>query len=119
MPCQVLLSIISAKFSMQIITKNHYSESICLQLVIQSINNFICISFRNHAINKKLCTYLKAKDSQEKLENDNGSFSNEDQHQQAIDALASDMEEIRNHLVDDNMVVRKGTQGITVKVFPQ
>jgi len=33
--------------------------------------------------------------------------------------MASDVEEIRNHLVDDNMVVKKGTTGITVKVFPQ
>ena len=77
------------------------------------------ITFKNHAINKKLCTYLKAKDLQEKLENDDESFGNEDQHQQAIDAMASDMEEIKNHLVDDNMVVKKGTHRITVKVFPQ
>ena len=77
------------------------------------------ITFKNHAINKKLCTYLKAKDLQEKLENDDESFGNEDQHQQAIDAMASDMEEIKNHLVDDNMVVKKGTNRITVKVFPQ
>lgn len=29
------------------------------------------------------------------------------------------LQEIKNHLVDDNMVVKKGTNRITVKVFPQ
>lgn len=70
-------------------------------------------------INKKLCTYLKAKQPQENIENDDHSFNNEKQHQDAIDAMASDVEKIKNHLVDDNMVVTKGTTGITVKVFPQ
>lgn len=64
-------------------------------------------------------SYLKAKQLQEKLESDNQNFSDEAQHQEAIDAMTSDMEEIKNHLVDDNMVVKKGTEGITVKVFPQ
>ena len=30
-----------------------------------------------------------------------------------------DGEEIKIHLVDDNMVVKKGTSGISVKIFPQ
>lgn len=77
------------------------------------------ISFKSHVINKKLCTYLKAKQLQENIENDAHSFSNEKQHQDAIDAMVSDVEEIKNHLVDDNMVVQNGTPVITVKVFPQ
>jgi len=63
------------------------------------------ISFISHAINKKLCTYLKPKQLQENIENED--FSNEKQHQDAIGVMASDVEEIKNHLVDDNMVVRK------------
>ena len=31
----------------------------------------------------------------------------------------NNIEDIKNHLVDDNMVVKKGTNRITVKVFPQ
>lgn len=95
----------------------------CLEAEKDSEGNYIPatmrLSFKNHAINKKLCTYLKAKNLQEKLENDNESVSNEDQYQQTIDAMASDMEEIKNHLVDDNMVVKKGASGISVKVFPR
>ena len=83
------------------------------------IPNTMKIAFKNRAINKKLCTYLKAKQLQEKIENDDHSFSNEEQHQQAIDAMAGDMEEIKNHLVDDSMVVKKGLDGISVKLYPQ
>lgn len=79
----------------------------------------IKIAFKNNAINKKLCTYLKAKQLQENIEKDDRSFTNEGQHEEAIEAMASNMEEIKNHLVDDNMVVKKGTEGIAVKVFPQ
>lgn len=77
------------------------------------------ISFSNRFINKKLCTYLKAKQLQQKIENDNHSFKDETQHQEVIGAMANDLEEIKNHLVDDSMVVNKRAQGITVKIFPQ
>lgn len=35
------------------------------------INDTMSISFKNGAINKKLCTYLKAKQLQEKIDNVN------------------------------------------------
>lgn len=54
------------------------------------------LSFQNAAINQKLCTYLKAK--------------------QGADIP---IEDVKNCLVDDNRVVRKGVKRITVKVFPQ
>jgi len=83
------------------------------------ISSTMKISFRNNAINKKLCTYLNAKQLQENIQNDDHSFSDKKQHQEAINAMVSDMEEIKNHLMDDSMIVQKGTYGITVKVFPQ
>ena len=63
--------------------------------------------------------YLYKKQLQEKFENDNHSFSSKEQKKEAVEAMASDLEEIKNHLVNDNMVVKKGTFAITVKVFPQ
>lgn len=77
------------------------------------------IAFKNLAINKKLCTYLKAKQLQENIERGENNFVTKDQNKEGIEAMASDIEEIKNHLVDDHMVIRKGTEGITVKVFPQ
>ena len=60
------------------------------------IPSTVKLSFQNAAINQKLCTYLKAK--------------------QGADIPIVD---VKNCLVDDNRVVRKGVKRITVKVFPQ
>lgn len=38
---------------------------------------------------------------------------------EAYHALERDMEEIRNHLLDDNMIVKKDNNGISIKMFPQ
>lgn len=76
------------------------------------------ISFTHPAINKKLCTYLKAKQLQENVENNKYNFT-EEQRDEAYQSLESDIEEIKNHLLDDNMVVKKGSKGISVKMFPQ
>ena len=76
------------------------------------------ISFTHPAINKKLCTYLKAKQLQENVENNKYNFT-EEQRDEAYQSLESDIEEIKNQLLDDNMVVKKGSKGISVKMFPQ
>ena len=76
------------------------------------------ISFSHPAINKKLCTYLKAKLLQKNVEENNYQFS-EDQQSETIEAISADMEDIKNQLLDDNMIVKKGTKGLSVKVFPQ
>ena len=60
------------------------------------IPSTIKLSFQNAAINQKLCTYLKAKKGAD-----------------------IPIEDVKNCLVDDNRVVRKGVKRITVKVFPQ
>ena len=76
-------------------------------------------AFQNAAINNKLCTYLKAKQIKENLENSKNKLSAEDNYAETITEIEQNMEDIKNHLVDDNMVVKKGTNRITVKVFPQ
>lgn len=76
------------------------------------------ISFTHPALNKKLCTYLKAKQLQENIENNKYNFT-EEQQDEAYQSFESDMEEIKNRLLDDNMIVKKGSNGISVKVFPQ
>lgn len=46
-------------------------------------------------------------------------LSAKDDYIEAINEIEQNIEDIKNHLVDDNMVVKKGTDGITVKLFPQ
>lgn len=38
---------------------------------------------------------------------------------ETIGEIERNIEESKNHLVDDNMVVKKGMKGITIKLFPQ
>ena len=83
------------------------------------IPSTIKLSFQNAAINQKLCTYLKAKQIKENLENSKEKLSAEDDYTETINEIEQNIEDIKNHLVDDNMVVKKGTDGITVKLFPQ
>ena len=77
------------------------------------------LSFQNAAINQKLCTYLKAKQIKENLETSKEKLSAKNDYTETINELEQNIEDIKNHLVDDNMVVKKGTDGITVKLFPQ
>ena len=71
------------------------------------------ISFVHPAINQKLCTYLRAKQVQADFENSEEKPSIEERQE-----FENNMEEIRNHLLDDSMIVKKGTTGISVKLYP-
>ena len=71
------------------------------------------ISFAHPAINQKLCTYLRAKQVQADFENNEEKPSIEERQE-----FENNMEEIRNHLLDDSMIVKKGTTGISVKLYP-
>lgn len=76
------------------------------------------ISFAHPAINKKLCTYLKAKRLQENIKNNKYNFDSQEQQEEALATISADMEEIKSHLLDDSMIVKKGTHGLSVKMFP-
>ncbi len=83
------------------------------------IPSTVKLSFQNAAINQKLCTYLKAKQIKENLETSKEKLSAKNDYTETINEIEQNIEDIKNHLVDDNMVVKKGTDGITVKLFPQ
>lgn len=83
------------------------------------IPSTVKLSFQNAAINRKLCTYLKAKQIKENLETSKEKLSAKNDYTETINEIEQNIEDIKNHLVDDNMVVKKGTDGITVKLFPQ
>lgn len=68
---------------------------------------------------KKLCTYLKAKQIRENLENTKEKFGDENSYKETVSEIEENIEEIKNRLVDDNMVVKKGTAGITVKLYSE
>ena len=75
------------------------------------------ISFKNNMINKKICTYMKALEIRENLMNAKNEHS-EEEYNTSLQHINENIEEIKQHLLDDSMVVKKGTDRLTVKIYP-
>ena len=75
------------------------------------------LSFKNNLINKKLCTYMKALEIRENMLNAKDEYS-EEEYADSLQHINENIEEIKQHLLDDNMVVKKGTDCLTVKNYP-
>ena len=72
------------------------------------------LSFKNNLINKKLSTYMKALEIRENMINAKDNHS-EEEYNDSLQRINENIEEIKQHLLDDNMAVSKGTDGLTVK----
>lgn len=79
----------------------------------------IQIRFKHPAINDRLAKFAKAKKLQENLLASKDAFPSEEVFQQEVSQMNETCEQIKQHLVDTNIVVKKGVSGIAVKVFPQ
>ena len=75
------------------------------------------MSFKNNMINKKICTYMKALEIRENLMNAKNEHS-EEEYNTSLQHINENIEEIKQHLLDDSMVVKKGTDRLTVKIYP-
>ena len=75
------------------------------------------LSFKNNLINKKLCTYMKALEIRENMINSKDEYS-EKEYADNLQHINENIEDIKQHLLDDSMVVKKGTDRLTVKIFP-
>ena len=65
----------------------------------------------------QLCTYMKALEIRENMINAKDEYS-EEEYADNLQHINENIEEIKQHLLDDNMVVKKGTDRLTVKIFP-
>lgn len=74
------------------------------------------ISFENMEINKRLCQYLKAKNLLDDARKKYPENEMTDQERIEIKNLENTVEEIRQSLIDSNLVIKKGTSRITVKI---
>ena len=75
------------------------------------------MSFKHPIINKKLCTYMKALEIRENMINSKDDYS-EEEYNASLQNINENIEEIKQHLLDDSMVIKKGTDRLTVKVYP-
>lgn len=83
------------------------------------IPSTIKIYFKNSLLNHKLGVYMKARELQEDLINDTERFSSEEEHQRAVEALSKDLNAVKQSILDDSKIVKKGTSGIAVKIYPE
>lgn len=51
--------------------------------------------------------------------NDTERFSPEEEHQHAIEALSKDLDAVKQSILDDSKIVKKGGRGISVKIYPE
>ena len=60
---------------------------------------------------------MKALEIRENILNAKDEYS-EEKYAESLQHINENIEEIKQHLLDDNMVVKKGTNRLTVKFFP-
>ena len=66
----------------------------------------INLPFKNNLINKKLCIYMKALEIRENMLKAKDKYS-EEEYADSLQHINESIEEIKQHLLDDNMVVKK------------
>ena len=79
----------------------------------------IYIRFKHHSINDRIAKLAKTKKLQENLLSAKDAFPSEEAFQQEVAQMNETCEQIKQHLVDTNIVVKKGVSGIAVKVYPE
>ncbi len=79
----------------------------------------IYIRFKNPEINNRLAKFAKAKKLQENLIASKDAFPSEAAFQHELEQMNETCEQIKQHLVDTNRIVKKGTSGIAVKIYPE
>ena len=83
------------------------------------IPDTICIRFKHPEINSRLAKFAKAKKLQENLIASKDAFPSEEAFNKELEQMNETCEQIKQHLVDTNRVVKKGTTEISVKVYPE
>ena len=46
-------------------------------------------------------------------------FSSEEEHQRAIEALSKDLDAVKQSILDNSKIVKKGVSGISIKIYPE
>lgn len=82
------------------------------------IPDTIRIHFDNSEINKRLAKFAKAKKLQENLYASEDAFPTKESFQNEVQKMNATCEEIKQHLVDSNLIVKKGTSEKSVKLYP-
>ncbi|HJC25259.1 MAG TPA: helix-turn-helix domain-containing protein [Candidatus Eisenbergiella merdavium] len=83
------------------------------------IPDTIYIRFKHPEINSRLAKFAKAKKLQENLIASKDAFPSEEAFNKELGQMNETCEQIKQHLVDTNRIVKKGASGISVKLYPE
>lgn len=76
----------------------------------------ISLKFNNPAINDRLAKWARTRDLVQKTVDARDEFETEEDYRNEVADIREKADEIKQHLMDSNVVVKKGTEGIVVKV---
>ena len=62
---------------------------------------------------------MPPRELQENLINDTECFSSEAEHHRAVEALSKDLDAVKQSILDDSKIEKKGVSGIYVKIYPE
>lgn len=83
------------------------------------IPDTICIRFKHPEINSRLAKFAKAKKLQENLIASKDAFPSEEAFNKELEQMNETCEQIKQHLVDTNRIVKKDPSGISVRIYPE
>ena len=76
----------------------------------------IALKFNNPAVSKKLAVWARTRDLVQKTVDSRDEFDTEEEYLVEVADMRAKADEIKQHLVDDSMVVKKATEGIVIKI---
>ena len=76
----------------------------------------ISLKFNNPAINDRLAKWARTRDLVQKTVDARDEFETEEDYRNKVADIREKADEIKQHLMDSSIVVKKGTEGIVVKV---
>lgn len=76
----------------------------------------IALRFNNPAINDRLTKWARTRDLVQKTVDARDEFETDEEYQNEVADMRDKADKVKQHLMDSNMVVKKGTEGIVVKI---
>lgn len=82
------------------------------------IPSTVKFSFSHPKLNERLCKYMKARDIQADINNEKKRTDLNDDEIATIQHTEEMINQIKLSVVDSNLIVSKGTRGLSVKIYP-
>ena len=76
----------------------------------------VSLKFNNPTINDRLAKWVRTRELVQKTVDARDEFATEEEYQNEVADMRDKAAEVKQHLMDSNVVVRKGTEGIVVKL---